>query len=430
VFHTVGRAATAQLRQQDEIDSIVGKIVEHGYRPLLRTAIQSTSECADVPLSMGSFWEVFASRSYRTSPLNIIGDILFLKDHVYLLQPIRRHILAWELRHHQHPSQLDSFCEHVTQAARSSLDGRRLRGMNFEWRKISPPPPRPGVSRRLHENVPTVLAQPATFSTADLERSLLLLDREQREFLIRLGQVGKARSSDARADSKQANTAKLMETRLVRKEFLVLCRQDSHTICSIPDKSELNEHGTDFKCSLCGRAFKDEQIQDIYALTDDGKSLVAGSHWMTIWVTKLLIDAGVPQDGITWNGAAGEDEIDIIADVNGHKLFLELKDREFGLGDAYPFTFRVARYGADSGIVISTAQIGDEAKNFLHNPPREMGGSPIQTIAGHENVADRLSSLIQSISRSATNNTLARVMEPTGLNVIPFVDAWMAAHSV
>jgi hypothetical protein len=150
---------------------------------------------------------------------------------------------------------------------------------------------------------------------------------------------------------------------------------------------------------------------------------------MTIWITKLLTEAGVSLDSITWNGAAGEDEIDIIVNVNGQKVFFELKDREFGLGDAYPFTFRVARYGGDFGLVISTEQIGDEAKKFLHDPPREMGGPPIQTIEGHENVKDCIASAIQSVSRTAVNNAIFRMTESTGINLTPFINAWMVAHS-
>jgi hypothetical protein len=34
-------------------------------------------------------------------------------------------------------------------------------------------------------------------------------------------------------------------------------------------------------------------------------------------------------------------------DALGPRVFFELKDREFGLGDAYPFAIRVGRYGGD-----------------------------------------------------------------------------------
>ena len=57
---------------------------------------------------------------------------------------------------------------------------------------------------------------------------------------------------------------------------------------------------------------------------------------MTIWVTELLQKAGIKADWMLWNAASGDDEIDIIVNIFGSHVFFELKDREFGVGDAYP----------------------------------------------------------------------------------------------
>jgi hypothetical protein len=43
----------------------------------------------------------------------------------------------------------------------------------------------------------------------------------------------------------------------------------------------------------------------------------------------------------------------------------------FGLGDAYPFTARVQRYGAHAGLIISTEGIAEEVQKFI----KEQAGS-------------------------------------------------------
>lgn len=79
---------------------------------------------------------------------------------------------------------------------------------------------------------------------------------------------------------------------------------------------------------------------------------------------------GILKENIGWNAVAGEDEIDIVTDALGSRIFFELKDREFGLGDAYPFAYRLSRYGGSFGVIVTTDKIADEAKRFF----QEQGG--------------------------------------------------------
>jgi hypothetical protein len=59
-------------------------------------------------------------------------------------------------------------------------------------------------------------------------------------------------------------------------------------------------------------------------------------------------------------------------------MFFELKDREFGLGDAYPFVTRMQRYGADGGVIVSTERVADEVKGFIAELPL----TPVRIIEG------------------------------------------------
>jgi len=78
---------------------------------------------------------------------------------------------------------------------------------------------------------------------------------------------------------------------------------------------------------------------------------------MTVWVTSRLLDLGVPQEVILWNMEEAGEEVDIIVDFVGRTWIFELKDREFGAGDAYPFNYRKVRYRADEAVVVTTDKV-------------------------------------------------------------------------
>ena len=53
------------------------------------------------------------------------------------------------------------------------------------------------------------------------------------------------------------------------------------------------------------------------------------SHWMTVWLTNLLIGLGVPEKSIIWNLAESGEEIDLAVGLLNRLWIFELKDRDF-----------------------------------------------------------------------------------------------------
>lgn len=365
----------------------------------------------------------------RVRPDGLLGEVFVKGDSLLMLIPDSHRLLAWELRPHASPAQIDQFLVDVENAVRSRLDGRRVRGMEFIWKDDKSPigqRARMLRARELRATDNRLETHDADFKNVDLERSKLVAQRANREFLLKLAKIGnKARSSDASSLLDGAPLDALMGAGIIRKEYLLVCRQDSRTICSIPDRARLEETiGSELRCTGCGRAFTDEIIQDIYALTPEARTLLNGSHWMTIWVSSCLIDAGVPIEKIKWSGSAGDDELDIIADIHGLKVFFELKDREFGLGDAYPFSFRVDRYNGDVGVVITMDTIADEAQKFLSEQQHKANAS-IQTIEGEANIPPRISAMVGSLSKMAIHRAVAGAEDRFGIDVWPFLKEWM-----
>jgi hypothetical protein len=144
----------------------------------------------------------------------------------------------------------------------------------------------------------------------------------------------------------------------------------------------------------------------------------------TIWITDLLVTAGIPKADVAWNATASEDELDLMVDVLGPRVFFELKDREFGLGDAYPFSYRVARYGGVFGVVVTTDKVAGEAKKFFDEQRPNMRAQ-IVYLEGQGTIEQEANNLIDQVSRNGVMLLLSELAESLPLDLIPVMNAWM-----
>jgi hypothetical protein len=156
----------------------------------------------------------------------------------------------------------------------------------------------------------------------------------------------------------------------------LMCNRTSAPLTRLSDGDRLKseEVGT-LICPSCGAAFKDEQLTEGYSLSELGRRLTQSSHWMTVWVTKRLVDLGISPESILWNIEESGEEVDLIVNVLDELWIFELKDREFGAGDAYPFNYRRVRYRAQKGIIITTERVSADAKRVFEDLAQESGRS-------------------------------------------------------
>lgn len=427
MFIVEGQQAEAAIREQSEMSAIIGHLATAGYSAALRSMLQAACNVAGLSSQPRSFDVMLTARAFRAPevPAAVSGDVLFKDCAAYILQPMGSRLHAWEIRPHSVGSGLTAFCAAVQNAAAATLDGRRLRGMDFSWKPVKERPARRmPVRGRFYQEAKLDTRAP-DYTTDEAQAARLLVASAARSLLLRLAQVGKARSIDAATDADAAVSAPLLDLGLLRREYLVQCRQDSHTICAIQVRAEIETGGAaGFRCTICGRPFRDELVQEIFALTEAAKRLLTGSRWMTIWVTELLIASGIDPQQIAWNAVAGEDELDIMTDALGPRAFFELKDREFGLGDAYPFAYRVTRYGGSFGIVVSMERVAEEAKRFF-SEQRPAMGVRVETLEGPAGIESGVPNVVDRISRTGVTQLLLEVEDSLGLNTVPLVQAWM-----
>jgi hypothetical protein len=431
------RMARARKRAQAELDGVIKWLTSKEYVPVLRSGAVAILTLCGIPIDIYAPETVnIILRMFPAPPedeawrASALGDIFGCGDSILALQPGGWSSLdAWEIREHTNASHLSEFCEVITEAAKATIDGRRLRGMNFDWTRMQSLSLAPFYKEPFE--FPSRRPARGDLSTRSPELSEqagqeanLLVNREAREFLMRLAKLGKARSADVQTVAPAKEVDALFERGLIRKEFLVQCRADSRTLCTVQTRDQLlSKEGNAIRCTNCGRSFSEELIQEIYALTDRARFMINGSHWMTIWITSLLVNSGLGLDKVLWGGTAGEDEIDIIAIVYGQRIFFELKDREFGLGDAYPFIARVQRYGASAGVIISMDGVAQAVQEFLRGPRGPLDQS-FYTISGAEEAEMAIPIILTERSKMSAIYALGEAFSSVNLDFAPILNTW------
>lgn len=128
----------------------------------------------------------------------------------------------------------------------------------------------------------------------------------------------------------------------------------------------------------CQRPLSEELRSEVLASTALGELLNRKSHWLTVWTTSTLETSGIPRSQVRWSLSESGEEVDIVAAVLDEAWIFELKDREFGGGDAHPFSYRCSRYSPDKSWVLTPTIVSEEAKRIFREiaSDREGGRFP------------------------------------------------------
>ncbi|MCG8348531.1 MAG: hypothetical protein MI924_12235 [Chloroflexales bacterium] len=339
--------------------------------------------------------------NYRRLPTFLNGDIFFKDSDLYylvLIGPGNRPVLdrsgrIVRLEENNSPilelgvisnsspnldDRLLGFINAVEDSIKSSLDGRKARHINFEWRELKPR--NPGLERIMQSegDQGELTLNGACVIEEELQAAKALTSKTARETLIELSQAVFVRERDffgrktKNQDEVRAAIEALRSANLINVEHLLECKRSGAPLTRIKDINELKSaEVSELVCGSCGKTFEHELISEGYSLSDLGRKMSRQSYWMTVWVTELLVRLGVPQESILWNVSEAGDEVDILVGFLGQIWIFELKDREFGSGDAYPLNYRQVRYRANKAIIITTDRIARDAKKVFEEVLRD-----------------------------------------------------------
>lgn len=270
------------------------------------------------------------------------------------------------------PKRLQGFAMKVESAVANSIGGKKPRTVRFDWQEPSEEHP---IAQRLQESDETnstVTFKSAELNESEVQGSETLADPEIRGILIQLSRARIAQADDLwkgrpRGHRRRIEAAldKLETAKLVEVNQLIRCKKANDPLMQLHDTDELKTV-KEFLHPACGEKYGDHELVPAYSISQLGQTLAQASHWMTVWVTKRLVDLGIPEDQIVWTVASGSEEIDIAVSFLGELWIFELKDREFGVGDALPFNYRHrVRYQANEAVVITTEKVSRDARRVL-----------------------------------------------------------------
>lgn len=265
------------------------------------------------------------------------------------------------------------------------------------------------------------------YTSEDVQAANILHDTQIRRFILRIAQVTKVREKDATELVKQSILKKLMSMGLLREEYLLTCKQDQHTICVVSNRVDLTKDPmSSARCSLCGRLFPDENLQVIYTLSELCRKLVQRSLWMSIWVTELLRKNGVMRESIQWGLEANGEELDILVEDFDSRIFFELKDREFGLGDSYPFVYRLYRYGGTVGIVATMDKVSaDAGRYFKEETERRDYPVEMYQLEGSSSIQQGIPKLVEAMALRKVRRLIEPFASRIGLDLWPIAESWI-----
>ncbi len=333
------------------------------------------------------------------------------------------------------PQEIDkklwSFAETVETAIKESGDSK-LRNMTLEWNELKSGTPR---LDRITSNFDQSSSGPkftrAKLVSQDIEAAQVLSSKANRELLVELLQAGFAREQDilSRRAKRQASIKKTLNTLnrygLIQTEFLLECKRTRTPLTRLHDPKKLEDADVaDLVCPSCGSSFGEETLSEGYTVSELGRRMARQSHWMTIWTTDLLVKLGIPEDAILWNISENGEEVDLLVEFQGRLWIFELKDREFGAGDAHPLNYRQVRYKANKAIIFTIEKVSKDAKRVFEELQREAMRSimtrrselPVY-VEGLDKAEEVLRSEIADVSLNYARRRLVMIGETTGYDL-------------
>ncbi len=245
---------------------------------------------------------------------------------------------------------------------KANVDGRKVRHMEKNWLIFS-------KNDKLDTHVTYYnLFRYPILTDIESQAALIISDNKLRQILRRIAEHESFQTQHIKGEHKDSileTINELINYSLVTTRYIVSCKKKSTPIGVVQSKGELGKFV--LSCPHCGRNFADELIQESFILTDLGRQMTSGSHWMTILLTNSLIESGIPKESIIWNLTQDSEEVDCVVQFKDKTWIFELKDRDFESGDAHPLTYRAVKFKATKTIIFTTGKVTKEARKVFQD---------------------------------------------------------------
>ncbi len=108
-----------------------------------------------------------------------------------------------------------------------------------------------------------------------------------------------------------------------------------------------------------------EKSDTLLTVTDLGRKLLDKSRWFSCLLYAELVRLGVGTSDVLLEYQTAGEEMDCLAVISGELVFFELKDKEFGLGNAYSFGAKIGIVRPNHSVIITTEHVSNDVKTHF-----------------------------------------------------------------
>jgi hypothetical protein len=157
----------------------------------------------------------------------------------------------------------------------------------------------------------------------------------------------------------------LIQADLLRQEYVVICSKSGTHVNRVEHRETIDQMAKLGVLCSCGKRISDEAIEGLLATDALLPKMMDKNYWMTVSVVRSLMNLGVPAEKIILNPSTVNDDVEILADLDGTLLMFNLKDAEYGIPHALSFTTRIGMHRPHMAFLVSTRGVSAEVKDHF-----------------------------------------------------------------
>jgi hypothetical protein len=157
----------------------------------------------------------------------------------------------------------------------------------------------------------------------------------------------------------------LIQADLLRQEYVVICSKSGTHVNRVEHRETIDQMAKLGVLCSCGKRISEEAIEGLLATDALLPKMLDKNYWMTVSVVRSLMNLGVPAEKIILNPSTVNDDIEILADLDGTLLMFNLKDAEYGIPHALSFTTRIGMHRPQMAFLVSTRGISADVKDHF-----------------------------------------------------------------
>ena len=261
-------------------------------------------------------------------------------------------------------------------------------------------------------------AHPLQPTEEDLGAVQLLKDAKARSILRDIEKVHNCFLDDILKEHDRDETLpyieRLIDQRLINREFIVFCRMNNMQISRVANISAITEASQKgLKCPFCERIFSDERIDQALSCTPFGRKMTKPNFWLALYVLQTLEARGISTKNILVKEEKNFRIFDILVNQEHHLILIEVKDTPSSLDEIYLFHSRIKFYKPDVAVFLSTAPLKREVNMYLSKHTE----TPIILIEGLEGLDEKLHHIFSKKLGDYIKDVLSSFEPYTSLNM-------------